>query len=142
MAVGIRAEGASGGSGPGATPGGGGQQSPMRFPFIRTGLLVVVGSVFASLMMFWTSAGVAAADIHNDSAMTRALESQGAMWDHFRDHFLFSGSIPGILFWVGCALVLVGGLRYAAGGGARPAPSHAPPPAQDISRAAMFKRGR
>lgn len=113
----------------------------MRIPLIRIGLLVVVGSAFASVMMFWTSAGVAAADINNDSEMTRALESKGALWDHFRNHFLFSGSIPGWLFWIGCAMILVGGLRLALGGGTS-ARSHGAPPVQDIPRAAMMRRGR
>lgn len=83
----------------------------MRLPLVRVGLLVIVGAAFASLMSFWVAAGEQAGDLSRDTDLTRALESRGALGTHFVQNFLFAGGWPGVLFYTGVALVVLGALR-------------------------------
>ena len=77
------------------------------FPLFRLGLLVVIGSVAASAFQFYISVGQSMAAMSGDEPATTARD----LLHHFRDHFLFSGAIPGILFWVGVVLMFAGVFR-------------------------------
>ena len=84
------------------------------FPFFRLGLLVVIGSVLASVVTWYTAFADDAGDITTDIDTDRR-----ALLDHFVHNFLFAGTIPSALFWIGVALMVLGGLSAAL---RRPAP--------------------
>jgi hypothetical protein len=77
--------------------------NPRRVPFVRLGLLLVVGSVFASLLRWYTALAADAADL-NSKAPTERRD----IFDHFLNHFLFQGTTATVLFWLGIAVILLG----------------------------------
>ncbi|MCA9287541.1 MAG: hypothetical protein KDA05_03095 [Phycisphaerales bacterium] len=81
----------------------------MKLPLVRIGITLAVGSVLASLVVFYLAIGeaVGSADAEDPPA---GLE--GAMGWFVRE-FLFQGSIPTVLFWLGVAATLVGVVRMA-----------------------------
>jgi len=80
---------------------------PRRFPLFRLGLLIIVGSVAASAFQFYISLGQSMAAMSGDEPASTPRD----LLHHFRDHFLFAGTIPGILFWTGVVLMFAGIIR-------------------------------
>ena len=82
---------------------------PRGFPFLRIGLLLIVGAVAVSLFEFYTGFGEMAADMGGREAMP---ESGEEVFAFFRERFLLLSSLSAILFWSGVALGVLGaGLR-------------------------------
>src|SRR5262252_3375544 len=79
----------------------------MRLPLIRVGLLLIVGAVLASMFTFYIGLGESFASMTGEVPPTE----RPALWGYFRDHFLFAGTVPGMLFWLGCAVCVVGVVR-------------------------------
>ena len=77
---------------------------PRRIPFIRIGLTLVVGSLLASLITFYLSVGAYMSDMQGEAIATRPRD----LAQHFTRDFLFAGAIPGIIFYVGVAVMVVG----------------------------------
>lgn len=77
-----------------------------RFPWTRLGLLLVVGSVFASLIRWYVAFGASLADLDADVSTQRA-----DMGRDFLANFLFGGTVPGVLFWAGIAAIGIGIVR-------------------------------
>lgn len=77
-----------------------------KFPLTRLGLLLVVGSVFASLIRWYVAFGESLADLDAEVSTERA-----DMGRDFVNSFLFTGSVPGVLFWVGVAVMAAGIVR-------------------------------
>ena len=75
-----------------------------RFPLTRIGLTLVVGSVLASLFMFYIGLGTSMADMSHEAPST---EARGLI-DHFLHHFLFVSVGPGSLFWLGLVIMILG----------------------------------
>jgi hypothetical protein len=82
----------------------------VRIPFFRLGLLLIVGSVFASIFTFYVDLGGRLSDMTGEAPSTEKRD----LWAHFRDHFLFAGTVPGVLFWIGAALGVIGVLRIGS----------------------------
>ena len=82
-----------------------GLRSPRKrgIPFFRLGLLLVIGSVGASVMRFYISFAEKAADLNADIPTERA-----ELWPMFQRDFLFAGSTAGWLMWGGVALMALG----------------------------------
>lgn len=80
-----------------------------RFPFFRLGLLLVVGSVGASVVRFYVGFAEQAADLNSNIPTQRS-----ELWPMFRDGYLFAGSTAGWLMWVGVALMGIGLSRNLA----------------------------
>lgn len=83
---------------------------PRRFPFVRLGLLLVVGSVFASLIRWYIAFAQAASDFSADDPPAE----RGAMLRQFAREFLFAGGVPGWLLWIGLGVIMVGIVRNFA----------------------------
>jgi hypothetical protein len=77
-------------------------------PLARIGITLVVGAVVASAFQFYIAFAQEASDLSHDPALDR-----GGLWRHFTNEFLFSGTIPSILFWVGIGIMGVGIARNA-----------------------------
>lgn len=75
-----------------------------RVPLIRIGLTIVAGSVLASLIYFYISAGQSMADMSGDTSSTQFKD----LLTHFTRNLLFAGAIPGILFYSGLAFMVLG----------------------------------
>ncbi len=86
----------------------GGMLIRMRFVVLVVGLVMIAGSILASLVTFWVRAGIEAADLKRDTELVKSLGSPETMWSYFVDNVLFVGSVPGWLFWLGVAFVVVG----------------------------------
>jgi hypothetical protein len=84
-----------------------------HIPLIRLGLLVIVGSVFASVVNFYIGTARQFADLSGQDLSTEPRD----LLNHFADNFLFAGTAPGVLFWVGIALCIAGIARNLAGSG-------------------------
>ena len=80
---------------------------PFRFPLFRVGLLVLIGSLFASVIYFYIGLSQSLSSMTGDAPSTEPRD----LARYFLHNFLFSGTIPGILFWLGVALMLAGILR-------------------------------
>jgi hypothetical protein len=78
-----------------------------RIPFIRIGLTLVVGSVLASLITFYIGVGVSMADMQGETMSTQPRD----LLAHFTRDFLFAGAIPGIIFYIGLAVMVLGIVR-------------------------------
>lgn len=78
-----------------------------RIPFTRIGLTLVVGSVLASLIMFYIGLGASMADMSHEAPATEPKD----LFQHFTRHFLFQGTGPTFLFWLGIAVMIVGIIR-------------------------------
>lgn len=85
----------------------------MRVPLIRLGLTVIVGAVFVSVMNFYLGIGFQMGDLASEDISTE----HGDLLVHFRDNFLFAGTIPSIIFWLGIALCIAGIVKRVAFGG-------------------------
>ena len=75
-----------------------------RIPLIRIGLTLLIGSVLASLFMFYIGLGASMADMSREAPSTEP----GGLLDHFTHHFLFQGTAPTFLFWLGLAIMVLG----------------------------------
>lgn len=75
-------------------------------PFFRLGLLLVIGSVGASVMRFYIGFAEKAADLNSDIPSERA-----ELWPMFQRDFLFAGSTSGWLMWGGVAIMALGVYR-------------------------------
>lgn len=73
------------------------------FPFVRIGLLLIVGAAFASLLHWYVAFGETLADLRQDPATGRR-----ELADHFLRNFLMAGTIPGRLFWGGVGVIALG----------------------------------
>lgn len=94
------------------------ERRPRRFPLIRLGLLVVVGSLFASVLRFYMGVAESFSSMSGETRSTAPKDL--ARW--FVSDFLFAGTTAGALFWVGLALCAAGVLRRMAGMGGRGQP--------------------
>ena len=72
-------------------------------PFFRLGLLLVIGSLGASVVRFYVGFAEKAADLNADIPSERA-----ELWPLFRRDYLFAGSAAGWLMWGGVAIVAFG----------------------------------
>lgn len=75
----------------------------MKIPLIRIGITLAVGSVLASGVRFYLALGAAASDLDSDVPTTPK-----GVGDWFVKDFLFQGTLPTALFWVGIAIAVVG----------------------------------
>jgi hypothetical protein len=91
----------------------------MRLPWLRLGLLVIIGALFAPVVNFYIGMWAHFANLGAEDLSTEPRD----LVDHFTANFLFAGSTPGILFWVGIALCIVGIARNFLGGRGKPRPS-------------------
>lgn len=80
----------------------------MKLPLIRLGITLALGSIIASAVHFYVAIGTSAADL--DAPLPTTARP---MADWFLKDFLFKGSIPEIMFWMGVALTLLGAIRLA-----------------------------
>lgn len=78
-----------------------------RIPLIRIGLTVIVGSVLASLIMFYVNLGQSFADQSGPDQSTAPRD----LLNHFTKDFLFAGTVPTGIFWFGALIMLVGIVR-------------------------------
>ena len=74
-------------------------------PLFRIGLLLVAGSVLASIFTWYAAFGRELGDLSSDVDTDRR-----ALLDHFLNGFLFAGTVPSILFWVGCGTMILGAM--------------------------------
>ncbi|MEZ6234247.1 MAG: hypothetical protein R3B68_08660 [Phycisphaerales bacterium] len=79
----------------------------MKVPLVRIGITLAVGSVLASLVMFYLALGTAAGSA--DSEDPPATFDGAMRW--FTREFLFQGSVPTVLFWLGVAVTFAGVVR-------------------------------
>jgi hypothetical protein len=84
-----------------------------RLPLIRMGLLLVVGSIFVSVMRFYIGLGESLSSMTGEAPSTQPRD----LGRYFTEKFLFEGSIAGVLFWVGLALCVAGAVRNVRGVG-------------------------
>ena len=81
-----------------------------RFPLTRLGLLLVVGSLAVSAFRYYIAFAQQVSDLNGkDPALDRR-----SIWDQVLREFLFSGTLGGLLFWAGVALLLAGIARTVA----------------------------
>ena len=92
-----------------------GRSRGLSLPLFRLGILVIVGSLAASVVEFYRGVGMQIADMNGPDVATGKHD----LWVHFRDHFLFAGGTAGVLFWVGIALCGVGIIRMKSSRGDR-----------------------
>jgi hypothetical protein len=81
-----------------------GAKRGLGLPLTRLGLLLVVGSLAASGFRYYIAFAQEVSDL---SAKEPALDRK-SVWNHFAHDFLFSGGAPGVLFWVGIAVLGLG----------------------------------
>lgn len=81
-----------------------------RIPLIRIGLTIIVGSVFASLIMFYVNLGESFANQSGPDPSTKPRD----LLNHFTKDFLFAGTVPTGIFWLGAIIILVGIVRNFA----------------------------
>jgi hypothetical protein len=81
---------------------------PRGFPFVRIGLLLIVGALAVSLFEFYTAYGELASDFDAREAMP---ESRKELFQFFRERFLLLSSRSAILLWSGVALGIFGALQ-------------------------------
>lgn len=74
-----------------------------RFPFTRLGMLLWVGSLFVSFMIYYLDLASRAA--HDAGALP---DEPRDIWDEFLADFLFAPGLPTFLFWGGVALCVLG----------------------------------
>ncbi|MCC6971810.1 MAG: hypothetical protein IT434_16480 [Phycisphaerales bacterium] len=72
-------------------------------PFFRLGLLLVIGSLGASVVRFYVGFAEKAADLNSDIPSERA-----ELWPMFQRDYLFAGSVAGWLMWGGVAIMAFG----------------------------------
>lgn len=77
-----------------------------RLPLIRVGLLLVAGSVLASLVRFYVDMG----DRLAGSAPGPVPADRAEVMEQFLADFLLAGTLPGMLFWAGLGVTLLGAL--------------------------------
>lgn len=80
---------------------------PRRLPCFRLGLTLVAGSLLASLIYFYLALGESLSSATGPDVSTEPRD----LLTHFQRNFLFAGSTPGILFYIGLALMLLGIIR-------------------------------
>lgn len=73
------------------------------FPFVRLGLLLIVGAAFASLVQWYVAFGETLSDLRADAPTERR-----ELADHFLRNFFMAGTIPGRLFWGGVGVIGLG----------------------------------
>lgn len=78
-----------------------------RIPIIRIGLTVIVGSLLASVVTFYVSIGQTFA---NQSGPDQSTEPRDLL-THFTKNFLFVGTVPTAIFWLGAFIMLIGIIR-------------------------------
>ncbi|NUQ52200.1 MAG: hypothetical protein HUU19_05825 [Phycisphaerales bacterium] len=76
------------------------------FPFFRVGLLLVIGSLGASVVRFYVGFAEKAADLNSNIPSERA-----ELWPMFQRDYLFAGSAAGWLMWGGVAIMAFGIFR-------------------------------
>lgn len=81
----------------------------MKVPLIRIGITLAVGSVLANLVMFYVALGGAAGSVDEADPPS----TLGGALDWFVQDFLFEGSVPTVLFWLGIGVAFVGIGRMA-----------------------------
>ncbi|MBX3376588.1 MAG: hypothetical protein KF678_06245 [Phycisphaeraceae bacterium] len=81
-----------------------------RFPLFRLGLTVVAGSLFASLIYFYLALGENLSTVSGSEVSTEPRD----LLTHFRRDFLFAGTTPAILFYIGLGILLLGIVRNFA----------------------------
>jgi hypothetical protein len=75
-----------------------------RLPFVRLGLLLVVGAMVVSALHYYVAFGERMGDFNGKEP---ALDRKGIV-DQFMSDFLFSGTIAGAMFWAGLAVCVLG----------------------------------
>ncbi|MEX2220036.1 MAG: hypothetical protein WD749_14895 [Phycisphaerales bacterium] len=75
-------------------------------PFTRVGLLLVIGSLTVSAFRYYVAFMQQAADLDSKTMP----EDRDAALSQFLNGFLFSGSVAGILFWLGLGLMMFGAI--------------------------------
>lgn len=92
---------------------------PRRFPLVRLGLLLVVGSLMASVFRFYIGLGESLSSMSGDAPSTESRD----LARYFLSDFLFAGTAAGLLFWGGIALCIAGSVRRLRAGRDRAARS-------------------
>lgn len=75
-----------------------------RLPFVRLGLLLVVGALIVSALHYYVAFGERMGDLNGKDPPP---DRKGVV-GQFMSDFLFSGTIAGAMFWVGLAVCLLG----------------------------------
>jgi len=83
-----------------------------RIPLFRIGLTVVVGAVLVSLFQFYLGLGQSLSSMSGETPSTSPRD----LLSHFTGHFLFTGAIASVLFWIGIGAMVAGIARNVLGG--------------------------